>query len=677
VLTNDQQQSILSKISTSRILAVAAELEALDRLLGGRELEQACERVAALLREAGAHQVGLTSFPCGADHRSYDWWQERRPFTEEAELWLVGPDESETLICRSSDNPACSMGAFRSTPPEGEVLEVVDVGFGTRPSDYRGHRLAGKLALASGHHFQAAMMEALAQRQAEGLLCGPGSEVAVPGHVVPNRLGDPSLFTPRRPMGFNLGAHQFNRLGNLLATGATVHARVRTRVTMDTGDLPAVTAALEGSELADEQVLLLADLSHTESPLGVACLQEILRTYSGLVVQGVLAPPRRSLHLVLGQGQQGVVAWLHERRDALSKIRAAMHLSLAAPEAATLVHVEPTLPARPTFLADLVHDNLRWAATARGAFRGDVPMEVKAERRASRGAVAVFADRSIAIPAVGLRGTDRPRLPDGPRSTVVTHGPLHRLTAALCSAVADLCSLRSDDLPRLICSSHLWGHRRLGRRSERLHDHIQHRLHHEEPDTRTGRHLLWLVETGLDEGLRRESEVVRSCAAFVDGRGQLDLGLAETDAQLRLAQGALKRSLTLKIAGAFGPRARMTVKRRPASALERRASAIVPRRRYEGPLPTPYLLREAAEADRLWLAHNAGLLEQQPVGEALMVWIDGERNLLEIYDRVCLDDPGADLKLLWRYLEALQSAGLLELGELSSTSTVDEAETEA
>ena len=45
------------------------------------------------------------------------------------------------------------------------------------------------------------------------------------------------------------------------------------------------------------------------------------------------------------------------------------------------------------------------------------------------------------------------------------------------------------------------------------------------------------------------------------------------------------------------------------------------------------------------------LLEQQPVGEALMVWIDGERNLLEIYDRLCLDEPGADLKLLWRYFD--------------------------
>ena len=53
---------------------------------------------------------------------------------------------------------------------------------------------------------------------------------------------------------------------------------------------------------------------------------------------------------------------------------------------------------------------------------------------------------------------------------------------------------------------------------------------------------------------------------------------------------------------------------------------------------------------------------------------DATRDLLEIYDRVCLDEPVADLKLLWRYLEALQSAGLLELGEVSSTSTVEEAE---
>jgi hypothetical protein len=255
----------------------------------------------------------------------------------------------------------------------------------------------------------------------------------------------------------------------------------------------------------------------------------------------------------------------------------------------------------------------------------------------------------------------------GLRRGAVIHGPLRRLAAGLAATILDLCTLGHDDLPRLICSSAIAAHQRLALRTEELADAAEQELQQPDPSSRAANHLLWLVEQSLGAARRHEERVLRSCGEYLQGPGQAALALADASGQVEQAAEALARRTTLKISGALGGR-RLSVKRRRLSALERRAAAVVPHRQVEGPIPAPLLLRDAAPADRSWLAHNAGTLATQPAGELLLQWIDGERTLLEVFDRVAVERPEADLKLLWRYLEVLQGAGLVELREVSSVS---------
>jgi hypothetical protein len=95
------------------------------------------------------------------------------------------------------------------------------------------------------------------------------------------------------------------------------------------------------------------------------------------------------------------------------------------------------------------------------------------------------------------------------------------------------------------------------------------------------------------------------------------------------------------------------------------------RRLGAGPPPLPQLLRDTTVADRDWLAHNAWALRDQPVGELLLQWVDGKRTLLEIYDRLRLDEPRADLRVIWRYLEVLQGAGWVALDAVPNVETAD------
>jgi hypothetical protein len=660
--------SILARVSTGRILALAADLAALDRTVGGHELEVACERAAVHLG-GGAHQVELRTYQTGSEHKALGWTRERRPYTEEAELWLLGPDGDETLLCRRSDNPACSMGALRSTVSEGEVFEVVDVGFGTRPTDYRSHRMPGKLALVSGQQFQAAMLEALAQRQAEGLLCGPGNEGLEP---VPNRLADPSLYSPHRPFGFNLSAQQFNLLANLLAGGGEVRVRVHIQTVMDTGTLPVLAGLLEGSEDKDQRVLLVAELGREGSPLGTACLAEVVRSVSSLVVDGALEPLRRSLQVLLVPDTYGVVAWLDENRELWPQIKSVVHLQVPEVDSVSRVEVRSP-PGRPAFVADLLDDHLRWASSVRSSFQGDVPIQVATVSDKASQTLQPFADPSVGITAASVCCTGR----RAASHQGGMHGPLRRLTAALAWAAVDLCNLEPDrDLPRLLSSSQLKGLGRLRQRAEQLRERIRDDLNSEQATSSAGRHLLWLTDRALEEGLQREQQVLQSCGDYTDGAGQLALTLAEANAGLERVRDSLSQALLLRIGAEMGPRTKLVSRRRRLTAQERRAGSVVVHRRCDGPMHHASLLRDARPADRSWLAHNAGVLGPQPTGARLLQWVDGERTLLEIHDQLLLDHPQADLKLLWRYLEVLEGAGFVELKEVPTVFRPGEEEEE-
>src|SRR5512146_1434327 len=106
MLSDSQRQALLSSVSVSRLLALAAELDGLERWPGSPGLDRCCERLAESLRQAGAEPVELPRFPVGPERRYLGWSIERRPVTERAELWLLRDDGSEVPICRSAEEPA-------------------------------------------------------------------------------------------------------------------------------------------------------------------------------------------------------------------------------------------------------------------------------------------------------------------------------------------------------------------------------------------------------------------------------------------------------------------------------------------------------------------------------------------------------------------------------------------
>jgi len=599
------------------------------------------------------------NYPCGAEEKYFAWSRPRRPLPLCAELWLLTPDGSEVLICQREDHPACCMGAYGSTPEEGEVYEVVDVGFGTHASHYRGKRLAGKLALSSGHQFSAVMLEALTHRGAAGLLCGPGSAGIHSARLKENRLEDPEIFGDLRPFGFNLSATQYHRLLNLLASGDTLRMRVKLTVVPDAESLSVLSAVLWGSGQAGDRLLMVGD---TGQGLSVAVLVEVLCVLDQVIAAGDCPPLERGLEVLLAPGMQGSVAWLADHQQELGRLKGALVLDLETMDSSTrtLLHRSPL--GRRSFITDLLEDHFRWAAFVDGPFRTGRTLRFHSANRRSPAPTLPFANRDMGLPATWIRG-HQPR--QGKAGGA--HDALHRLVAAMTCSVLDLCNLGPQDLPRLICNSHLSGQQRLGRRAKALRQEIRQEMHRDAPSSTAARHLLWRIQSNMQQGIDQERGQLNSCCDYLAGPGQQALRLAEVNADLEQFKVSLIRSLHAEVASNLGPRARLTVRRAPLSALERRANAVLPRCLYAGPLPAPLLLRLAPESERAWLAQHADALAKQPSGEEQVQWIDGRRTLLQIFDLLSLEHPEADLKLFWRYLEVLQGAGLLELLEDDKT----------
>ncbi|MFH1132006.1 MAG: hypothetical protein V1754_11765 [Pseudomonadota bacterium] len=449
----------------------------------------------------------------------------------------------------------------------------------------------------------------------------------------------------KKPFGFNLSARQFNQIRNQLASGNKINVRVHTQVATDTGTLPVLSATLKGCNSPSERIVIVANLSSDEPALSSACVCEILRILSGAVVRGDIAPPTRSIQLLFVPGTAGTSAWLENASQ--HGLKTALEFSVPSSLSIADFQVQTALGNRPSFVPDLCEENLRWATGSQGRLNAAVP------------SVFPFTTQHTTVAGTKIAGVHGPLQPH-----VLFAETLRRMVAGVAWSVVDLASLEDKDLFSLLCSAHFKSNVRHLERAKQLQRRIQVALSSGNNAKTVAQHLLWFCDASMAEGLRRERATIQSCASYLDNPGAASLRMAEISADLEQTTNALLRSIHTEVRAHVESKARLSVKRRPISAIERRASQQVIHRTFDGPMPVPELMRDTPQVERTWLTHHANELAKQPIGEHLMQWVDGKRTLFDIYEILMMDFPHANLKLLWRYSSALEAAGLVQL-ELS------------
>jgi hypothetical protein len=277
-----------------------------------------------LLEKYGLDDVAIETFPMDGTakflgRRVYPSWE-----PNEVQLRIVSPVDEE--LVNYEDTPTCIAWYSTPTPPEGVTAEVIDVGSGGNVDDYKGLDVKGKIVLASGENvlnpgvrlYELAVEKFGAIGVVTDYLLGE-----IPG--IMSRSSRPEFVgLLRQPRTFDKGwtivisGTKGARLRELMKKGPVkLWAKVDTIMTKGTQET--IIGSIKGSEIPDEEVIIISHISATKPggncASGPAVMNEVARSLMRLIRDEKLPRPRRSLKFLYVAEGLGSNAYLDKHWD--------------------------------------------------------------------------------------------------------------------------------------------------------------------------------------------------------------------------------------------------------------------------------------------------------------------------------------------------------------------------
>jgi aminopeptidase YwaD len=287
------------------------------RQRGSRGFHEAAELVAERLRAYGLSDVAILEFP--ADGKIFYGTQRSRPAwdAEKGDLWeIVDPkakpaaadDNGETAMTRQHRQGQASgsslvafdtkIASYEAEPvalaedsESAEVTaELVDVGAGTKESDYAGRNVKGKIVLVSSQpgpvqdlavgKFGAAGIVSYAQNQRTAWW-GEDENLIRWGHL--------DTFSENKTFAFMVSLKTARGFRERLAGGEKITLHASVKAGQHAGNYEVVTATIPGADpkLKDEEIVFSCHLDHqrpgaNDNASGCAAILEVARTLQKL-----------------------------------------------------------------------------------------------------------------------------------------------------------------------------------------------------------------------------------------------------------------------------------------------------------------------------------------------------------------------------------------------------------
>ncbi len=227
--------------------------------------------------------------------------------------------------------PSCIAWWSDATGPEGECLEIVDVGTGETPEDFAGRDIRGKAVFIHGTTRRPGWWEAArlsAERGARGLVTDY-MLYQTPGIRTPELVPEASQLL-RLPEGVRNKVWAFSiphctsiKLQQMLQQGA-VFVRAHVRVTTSDSVVRNLIAAIEGTEFPEDSILFCAHGSGIKPGAncaeGPGLLVELARTVKVLIDSGLVQRPKRTLKFFVGCEGAGVSGYFRDNPEEVNNI---------------------------------------------------------------------------------------------------------------------------------------------------------------------------------------------------------------------------------------------------------------------------------------------------------------------------------------------------------------------
>src|SRR6266446_3006292 len=445
------------------------------RQRGSQGFHAAAELVAERLRAYGLSDVAILQFP--ADGKIFYGTQRSRPAwdAEVGELWEV--EEKGGASVRSGQPISSVHGenvrgtvfyakeiaSYEAEPivlaEDSEsadvTVDLVDVGEGTKESDYAGKEVEGKIVLVAAQpgavqdlavgKFGAAGIVSYAQNQ-KTAWWGEDENLIRWGHL--------ETFSANKTFGFMVSLKTARAMKQRLAKGEKITLHAVVKAGQHPGFYEVVTATIPGADpkLKEEEITFSCHLDHqrpgaNDNASGCVTILEVARTLQKLINEGKLARPARTIRFIWPPEIEGTMALLNgkpskilsscsgepgniEEKCAMDdavltngaplapRIKAVVHMDMVGggPETKAVFHVTRGPMSLPSFVHDVAwafaefvnEESYKFAATGAAKYPFVAPEGGKEPLRPEYSAYTmgsdhdVYQDSSFGIPAIYL-----------------------------------------------------------------------------------------------------------------------------------------------------------------------------------------------------------------------------------------------------------------------------------
>jgi aminopeptidase YwaD len=392
------------------------------RQRGSQGFHAAAELVAERLRAYGLSDVVILEFP--ADGKTFYGTQRSRPAwdAEFAELWEMKDGEGVKLASFEAEPVVLAEDSESADVSAG----LVDVGEGTKESDYAGKDVRGKIVLVSAQpgavqdlavgKFGAAGLVSYAQNQ-KTAWSGENQDAIRWGHL--------ETFSANKTFAFMVSLKTAREFKERLGKGEIITLHAVVKAGQHSGKYEVVTATIPGADpkLRDEEIVFSCHLDHqrpgaNDNASGCATILEVARTLQKLINEGKLARPARTIRCVFPPEIEGTMALLNGKPELAKRIKAVIHMDMVGggPQTKAVFHVTRGPMSLPSFVQDVAwafaewvnEESYEYAATGKAAYPlvslegGKEPLRAEYSAYSMGSDHDVYQDSSFGIPAIYL-----------------------------------------------------------------------------------------------------------------------------------------------------------------------------------------------------------------------------------------------------------------------------------
>lgn len=679
------KEIVKQELSGENAKAYVEQITQYHRIQASTMFHEAAEYVKETLVKIGIKNARIEQFPADGETK---YWTYTAPMgweAKSAELWLVKPEQK--LLARYQDTPTSLHAHSNATSSEGITAQLIDVGSGTKPAEYKGKKVKGKLVLATGRA-KLVHEEAVYKRGAAGVITDTltyeiknfRESIDLPDATAYQAIWPTKRELSKVTFGFSITKRQGNQLRALIKQKKKVTLKAIVDAKLFPGKLDIITATIKGKTEPNQEIFLIAHLCHprpsaNDNASGSGLLLEIARTILALIQKGKIPQPKRTIRFFWVPEIYGTIAYLHKHENLTKRLIAGINLDMVGQDqelCKSTLTLDKTPDSLPSYLNDFLVNLIEEATKQFDPQTGFGPattFRYRVNAHTGGSDHHEFVDSTMGVPCVMLlQWPDLYYHTSQDTPDKVSAQTLKRTGWIATIATITLANADQEEAYAMAIQTYTNGIARLQTGLKEATQTLLETKNNPKHKTRPKKLALTLAKTAqqyrnkIEHIAWRETQAVKSTKKLA-GSSELNSLIRQltknTTTQAKHALTQIQQTLALiqKTTDIKIPRkTRLT----PA---EKQTSKIIPKRQFTGTLSWETLSRKTLPPkDYEWYTKISQKDKQfnQKLAEVLNL-ADGKRNLQQIINAVSAEYTPTNSKHILKILRHLQKQNLITL----------------